>query len=60
MAQGYVKKCPRCGGDVSSHYQEFVCLQCGNRDFDKANLLLDLIDKIKKEKNISEVEKNAS
>lgn len=55
-----MKKCPRCGGDVSSHYQEFVCLQCGNRDFDKANLLLDLIDKIKKEKNTSGIEKNAS
>ena len=60
MAQVYVKKCPRCGGDVSSRYEELVCLQCGNRNFDKANLLLNLLAAIKKEHPVKKVERNAS
>jgi len=55
-----VKNCPRCGGDVSLRYQELVCLQCGNRNFDKATLLLDLLVAIKKEHPVKKVERNAS
>jgi anaerobic ribonucleoside-triphosphate reductase len=60
MAQVYVKNCPRCGGDVSLRYQELVCLQCGNRNFEKATRLLDLLVAIKKEHPAKKVERNAS
>jgi predicted nucleic-acid-binding Zn-ribbon protein len=48
MVSVYLKKCPRCHGDVVNQHGEFVCFQCGNRNFSKANLLMSLLTEIKK------------
>jgi len=49
MGEIYVKACPRCGGSVLLDAEkEAVCLNCGNRRFYKANLLVKIVEQAKK------------
>ena len=49
MGQIYINACPRCGGSVLLDAEnEAVCLNCGNRRFDKVNLLVKIVEQAKK------------
>jgi DNA-directed RNA polymerase subunit RPC12/RpoP len=45
----YINACPRCKGAVLLDAEkEAVCLNCGNRRFHKANLLIKIVEQAKK------------
>ena len=49
MGEIYLNSCPKCEGSVALDYeQEAVCLNCGNRNFHKVNLLLKIVEQAKK------------
>lgn len=49
MEEIYLKACPKCEGSVVLDYEkEAVCLNCGNRRFYKANLLIKIVEQAKK------------
>jgi len=49
VGQIYVNACPRCRGAVLLDAEkEAVCLNCGNRRFDKVNLLIKIVEQAKK------------
>jgi len=49
MGEIYVKACPKCKGSVLFDSEnEAVCLNCGNRRFDKVNLLVKIVEQAKK------------
>ena len=49
MGAVYLNSCPKCEGAVVLDYeQEAVCLNCGNRNFHKVNLLIKIVEQAKK------------
>ena len=49
MGEVFLNTCPKCRGAVFlDETNEAVCLNCGNRDFHKINLLIKVMNQAKK------------
>jgi len=49
MGEVFLNTCPKCRGAVFlDETNEVVCLNCGNRDFHKINLLIKVMNQAKK------------